>query len=225
MSNELKHSLIRLKENMSKEPVHNDGYEAEIQAGIKEKRNEYLNAVCDPLFAQKTWENYTIRDLNREKVSRVQKWLESGCMGSNDCPEWLVIYGNQGTGKTFLKNLIIKDLYDKHGIHVKSLTMYNLYMQYLDALNSGKLTKLFADLKRHKVLIIDELGRKQLTQAIYDFLFEIVDTIYLENKILVVISNLPPNSTPNKKGISDYLDTARIRENSIMIPLVGDSFR
>ena len=187
------------------------------------KRQKYFKDTIPERYRDIEVKDLIINDENKDQIFQVKEWISSFKKGT-----WLVFSGAQGTGKTLLKNLIIKELYNRHGIKTLSHKMYSIYIKYIDSIKNGNTEAYLNELTSYDAVAIDEIGRKELTQALHDFFFEFVDLMYEKKKTLILCSNLPvknrdDNST--NKTISDYIDLERLREAGTLIPMIGDSFR
>jgi len=185
------------------------------------KRQKYFSDTIPERYRDIEVKDLIINDDNKDQIIKVKEWIDSFKKG-----KWLVFSGTQGTGKTLLKNLIIKELYNRHGIKTMSEKMYSIFIKYTDSLRSGNTESYLNELTKYDAVAIDEIGRKDLTQAVHDFFFEFVDRMYEKKKTLILCSNLPIKSkNDSDKTISDYIDLERLIEAGTLIPMSGDSFR
>ena len=72
--------------------------------------------------------------------------------------ENLIFYGGVGTGKTYLASLIGLNAIQKYGKSIKFYTVASLVNRLLEANEKGTLNKLFKQIEKLDLLILDELG-------------------------------------------------------------------
>lgn len=135
----------------------------------------------------------------------------------------LLFYGHAGTGKTFLCNCIAKDLLDR-GKSVIYLTAFDLFKKITDyKFNNSSLeddpldTILACDL-----LIIDDLGSEFSNSLTNPELFNCINSRLLNNKSVVISTNLNPNQL--KEKYSDRI-ISRIIGNYSIIEIIGEDIR
>ena len=112
----------------------------------------------------------------------------------------LLFYGNPGSGKTFMCNCIAKDLLDKGKIVV-----YQTAFKILEILGDYKLRNSSApDLEisyqllfDSDLLIIDDLGTELTNTFTNTELFNIINTRLIQNKKMIISTNLNPNEIPD----------------------------
>src|SRR5690606_30249600 len=75
-----------------------------------------------------------------------------------DSQENLIFYGGVGTGKTYLATLIGLNAIQRFGRAVKFYTVAGLVNRLLDANEKGSLSRLFKQIEKVDLLILDELG-------------------------------------------------------------------
>ena len=103
--------------------------------------------------------------------------------------ENLILYGGVGTGKTFLSTLIGLSAIQQSGKHVKFYTVAGLVNRLLDTHEKGTLNRLFKQLEKLDLLILDELGYVPLHKQGAELLFQVISMCY-EQKSLIVTTNL-----------------------------------
>jgi len=191
------------------------------------KKRAYIHQV-DKKFIDKTWNDFKRKTKEQKYVyNNCRNWIERFNLG-----KWLVLYGGQGTGKTFLKNMILKDL-ARQGFNYESTTLRDMYSQYLEKQRNGESTKKLEERYASKsILFIDELGRASDTDSLKHFMFSIIDKIYIAKRSLILVSNMmieaddeSEEHDDKKKYISDFIDFERLKECATFIPFYGESYR
>jgi len=190
----------------------------------KEKDRTYFLSQLDHYCKKYTFDDYKILKFKDKGMTVNQEsMLKKARLYSDDfeCGKWLVMFGRQGTGKGMIKNCILKEL-GQRGISFINTDAKTIYNEWLKA-NGNQATESVLDLVMRltstDLLVIDELGRHKITEAMKDFLFDITNIIYKNNKSLMLITNLKINQ------IENYIDKDRLSENTQWIPFYWESYR
>jgi DNA replication protein DnaC len=202
--------IERLKATSSQE--NHDAYQAELKTEHNEKIKKILTEIMDKKYINITWKDYTVESDNQDSFGKVKQWFTAYKQGS-----WLVLKGTQGTGKTMIKNILIKYLYGNHKIKAINTTLYGLYVEYLDSIKNGSTKRLLDKLGNAKLLVIDEIGRKESTTALKDFVFEVMDRLYLNGGSAILITNL--------ESVKEYIDISRLNEVGLSVTFSGKDRR
>ncbi len=189
------------------------------------KKSAYMN-VLDKKYYDCQWEQYKLDTKRQENAfNKIRFFVDNFKLG-----KWLVFYGTQGTGKTFLKNCVLKEL-GKKGFDIYNTTTKTVYNEYLDTVNKKEsIIEFNKNILKHDVIAIDEIGRVTLTESVKNFLFGLVDDIYLNNKTLIITSNLElqegeAENEEKRKDIAAFVDFERIVEKSLIVPFTWESYR
>lgn len=103
--------------------------------------------------------------------------------------ENLIFYGGVGTGKTFLATLIGLQCIQREGKPIKFFTVAGLVNRLLDAHEKGTLSRLYKQIEKADLLILDELGYIPLHKQGAELLFQAISMCY-EQKSLIITTNL-----------------------------------
>jgi len=139
--------------------------------------------------------------------------------------ENVLIVGNSGTGKTHLATALAFTACAQ-GRKVRFYTVTQLVRQLLESREERTSQRLFSQLERCHLLVLDELGYVPFTKIGAELLFEVVSRAY-ERLSLIVTTNLPFESWTEVLG-SERLTGAlldRLTHRVHILEANGESFR
>ena len=133
----------------------------------------------------------------------------------------LLLYGDVGTGKTYIACMIANALIDKgYPVLVTNFarilnTLQGTFerQEYLDSLNQFKL------------LVIDDLGVERDTGFAKEQVFNIIDSRYRAGKPMIITTNLSMQKLATESDLSDKRVYDRIIERCFPIEVSGESRR
>ncbi len=137
----------------------------------------------------------------------------------------ILIVGNSGTGKTHLATALAFAACAQ-GRRVRFFTVTQLVRQLLEAREERSLQRMIAQIERHHLLVLDELGYVPFTKVGAELLFEVVSRAY-ERHSLIVTTNLPFDKWTEVLG-SERLTGAlldRLTHRVHIIEANGESYR
>ena len=136
----------------------------------------------------------------------------------------LLFYGGPGLGKTFLCNCLAKEILDKG-----ATVLYSTAPKLFKALEEFRFNRQEAcdpetieALTEVDLLIIDDLGTEISTLVTVSELFNILNTRLLENKSIIISTNLCPADFTNQ--YSERI-VSRFFGNFKMLKFIGDDIR
>ncbi len=142
-----------------------------------------------------------------------------------DNRENVLLIGNSGTGKTHLATAL-GFAACAQGKKVRFHTITELVTELLERREDKQLGRLFTQLERQHLLILDELGYVPFTKAGAELLFSVVSRAY-ERQSLLVTTNLPFESwvevLGNQRLTGALLD--RLTHRVHIIEANGESYR
>jgi len=124
----------------------------------------------------------------------------------------VLLYGNQGTGKSMYSNLIQYEA-GKKVLSTVRATQREIYSKVLDIGENETLRKYIYP----KYLFLDEVGRVNPTENLSHVFFELINKRYSMNLQTIITSNL-------MTGIGQHVDVDRLKE-FIVIKFEGESRR
>lgn len=168
-------------------------------------RQRYLDATLDP------------------KTVKQSKLIHALTQTSND----LIIVGTVGTGKTHIISAYINELV-KRGIYAKYITEYDFAdlftLRHSKDADTAKRAELeIHHCKNYKVVVIDEVGKRQLTENQNVELDELISARYDNMLRTIIVSNLTPQEI--KDRIKDRAYDRLKGNNAQVIVLDGESMR
>lgn len=166
-------------------------------------------AKIPPMYADKTFADYQI-DAGNKGAFEGAKTLQS-----------LYIFGNPGTGKTFLASVMGNELLNqgKSVIFVDTPTLLDQMRNTFDRESTVTIESLMQKLSKADVLILDDLGTETPTQWAVERLYLVINDRYNANKPLIVTSNYDlqqaadrlNNPVNGERGVTGSRIVSRIR--------------
>ncbi|MCB5237192.1 IS21-like element helper ATPase IstB [Niallia circulans] len=140
--------------------------------------------------------------------------------------ENLIFYGGVGAGKTYLATLIGLNAIQRYGKAVKFYTAASLVNRLLEANEKGNLNKLFKQIEKLDLLILDELGYIPLHKQGDELLFQVISMCY-ETKSIIITTNLQFGQWNHVFGDPILTEAVidRLIHHSHLIVFKGDSYR
>ncbi|XQY91881.1 IS21-like element helper ATPase IstB [Metabacillus sp. HB246100] len=194
-------------------------FEKEIEQREERKTNLLLSQASLPKVNGKPfdWSDIITKDISREDL------LESSFIENQ---ENLIFYGGVGAGKTYLSTLIGLNAIQKYGRSIKFFTVASLVNRLLDANEKGTLNKLFKQIEKLDLLILDELGYIPLHKQGAELLFQVISMCY-ETKSIIITTNLQFGQWNHVFGDPILTEAVidRLIHHSHLIVFNGDSHR
>ncbi|GAE48373.1 mobile element protein [Mesobacillus boroniphilus JCM 21738] len=137
-----------------------------------------------------------------------------------------IFYGGVGVGKTYLATLIGLNAIHRFGKSVKFYTVAGLVNRLLEANEKGTLPKLFKQIEKLDLLILDELGYIPLHKQGGELLFQVISMCY-EAKSIIITTNLQFGQWNHVFGDPILTEAVidRLIHHSHLVVFNGDSHR
>jgi DNA replication protein DnaC len=195
-------------------------FEKEIEQREERKTNLLLKTATLPeLFGKPfDWKDIELgQDIDQESL------LQGTFI---DAKENMIFYGGVGAGKTYLSTLIGLNSIKNHGKRVKFYTVASLVNQLLDAHEKGIMNKLFKQIEKLDMLILDELGYIPLHKQGAELLFQVITLCY-EKRSLIITTNLQFGQWNHVFGDPILTEAVvdRLIHHSHLVLFKGDSHR
>jgi DNA replication protein DnaC len=195
-----------------------------LKEEIERQRLEYKSKQAERLwlesnvgkrFEHATFDSYT-GDSGALKVCR--DWAEICEEGTG-----LVLCGSYGVGKTHLAVACMRKVMELYGVTI----YFNTFAGMLHELKSayGKpeaYSRAMAKYKQVDLLVIDDLGKENMTEWGREILFNVIDERYRNMKSLIITTNLMP--TDLGKHIDEAI-MSRLGQMCKFVKVTGDDYR
>lgn len=187
---------------------------------------EYRSRNVSPEFFDKTLDDYIAKTKGQQAALDAVKELVSSRKGK------LILIGTNGVGKSMLGNIAVKIMGGK------IYTMYEIATRIRQSYVPGaKETELdiLNELIAEPLLVIDEVGRLKMSEAVQDWFSYILDKRHTYNKPFILNGNLHFKNDCEKKEdggcpkcFENYFDTdilSRLTQDSIIIEIIATDYR
>lgn len=198
--------LLTLTENGERkwQEDHNKEIQRQRQEYIKQLK---INSLMDDRFKECTFENFEVTEDNKKYYC----WLKEYALRFDEMKAkniGLILYGQAGTGKSFMSFCIANYLLDnsRSVIACSILTLINKIREY-SSFGNNYMSKFHNAIQKADLFIIDDLGAENNSEWVNSKIYEIIDLRYRSKLPLIITTNLDPDTTlkkklTNKDGIS-----------------------
>ena len=135
----------------------------------------------------------------------------------------LLLWGDVGTGKTFLAGCIANALMDRN-IPVL-MTSFPKLINSLGGLYSGERNEYLQNLNHYQLLIIDDLGVERNTPYVLETVYLVIDERYKSGKPFIITTNLSLQELQNPADLEHGRIYHRIMERCTPIAFSGRNYR
>ena len=161
-------------------------------------------AQIPPNYRGKTFEDYRVDDAN-ERAVKVARWYAEA-----KPPRSLYLYGDCGTGKTFLASIVAQEF-----IRAGWRVIFGDVPSLLDEIkrtfgtneDSGEIIDRYSTCD---LLVLDDIGAGQVTDWNVGVLYEIVNARYGAEKPMIITSNYSLDELTTRLSLSDPFMGKRI---------------
>ncbi len=195
--------------------------EAALEQVRFQRKVEQLKAagLQDEMLRTYTFENdkgYT------PQIKKARKYVESFDTFEKH-GEGLLMWGNVGSGKTFMAGCIANALLNK-GIPVLMTNFSRILLRLTGTLNEDK--NAFLDsMNSYRLLIIDDLGIERSTEFALEQVFSVIDRRCRSGLPMIITTNMTLNAMKNPEDIAHARIYDRVLERCLPIKVTGDRIR
>ncbi len=192
------------------------------------KQQEFLDMVVrnrsvglpDPELRKHTFENdlgYNPKQVDMAK-QYVQHWEEI-----RNTSTGLILWGNVGTGKSFIAGCIANALLDK-GVPV-IMTNFARLLNKLTDMYAGDRNAYIDSFNRYPLMIIDDLGIERNSEFAREQVFSIIDSRYRSQLPMIITTNLSLKKLKNPEDLARARIYDRVMERCMPIRVNDQNIR
>ena len=134
----------------------------------------------------------------------------------------LILYGNVGTGKTFIAACIVNALIDRG--FACYFTNFTRLINQVSGSYSGK-QEFIDKLNNYELLVIDDLAAERETDYTHEIIFNVIDTRCSSRKPLIVTTNLTAEQLKNPDSEKKRRIYSRLLERCTPVEVKGNDRR
>lgn len=185
-----------------------DQKRAEFEAKQREKRINDLRSEGIPDIGMRDWRFENALDRENKIMCAMNRYVDNFRKFRNE-GKGVLLYGNVGTGKTYLSACIANALIDKEipvmmtsitRIANKLMSMYEGKNEYIDNLN------------RYPLLILDDLAAERNTEYMNEIVYTVIDARYRAKLPMIVTTNLTSDQLKDPPDVASARTYSRVLE-------------
>lgn len=224
--------------------AHVEKVQHEIEEAKKKAKMDAYEYLLDKTgligwLGQATFENYLKRVDFEDSVkckAQVVEYANSFLNGESG-DQWLILYGDYGTGKSHLAAAVIRAAIDNGQQHV----YFRIWPEYLERLKATfdrqneceeTQAQITAELRNGNLVVIDDLDKSLPTDWMRGVLYTVLNYRYNEQLPTILTFNYGPldvsSKAPGRLALEEYLGRAiidRILERATLVEFSGPSYR
>ena len=135
----------------------------------------------------------------------------------------MLLWGNTGTGKTFLAACIANALIDQ-GVPVM-MTSFPRILAAVQGLRPEERAGYLDDLNHYRLLVIDDLGAERQSEYALEIVYNVIDGRYKAQKPLIVTTNIPLGEMQKAPNMDYQRIYDRVLAMCVPIKIDGESRR
>ena len=182
-------------------------------------RRTKATCIHDKGLLDCTFEN----DNGSVKQMKVAKWYVDTWKERKFRNDGLLLWGNIGTGKTFLAGCIANALLD-NGVPVL-MTNFSRILNTLTGMYSDDRNQFIDSFNKYSLLIIDDLGIERSSEFALEQVFNVIDSRYRSKKPLIVTTNLTLDELKHPKDLARARIYDRVLERCVPLKINNQNIR
>ncbi len=135
----------------------------------------------------------------------------------------LLLWGDVGTGKTFLAGRIANALMERNIPML--MTSFPKLLNALGGIYSGEKNEYLQSLNRYQLLIIGDLGVERDTPYVLETVYLVIDERYKSGKPFIITTNLSLQELQNPADLEHGRIYDRIMERCVPVAFSGTNYR
>lgn len=191
------------------------------QAAEKQRKEaERINEIRKACFNSESLISSTFDNDDGDNKMLMQvcrKYTEKFSLSS----DWLLLYGNCGTGKSFAAACICNELLSR-GFSARFVTVSEIEKELFSAENK---TYIFAELNKVDILCIDDFGAERDTEYMQQIVYDLIDGRLKSGKPCVITTNLMPKDFSSPKNFTTGRIYSRLLERAVAFEVQGNDRR
>ena len=187
----------------------------------KQEEVERRRQICFSQTNMKSW-NFNNDDRKNPKISDAMKNYVKNFSDFKKEGKGLLLYGNVGTGKTYLAACVANALIDAdYCVKMSNFKELTSKIQGIDS----NFQEVVDSLNRYTLLIIDDLGAERKSEYMQEMVWNVIDARYRSGLPMIITTNLTAEELKKPQDISYSRIYDRILERCFPIEVPGVSRR
>lgn len=156
------------------------------------------------------------------EIKKAQRYVTEWTMIKENCIG-LLLWGDVGTGKTFIAACIANALIEK-GVSVL-MTNFSKILNSLSGMFDVDRNKFIESFNRYSLLIIDDLGIERNSDFALEQVFNVIDSRYRSKKPLIITTNLTLDELKHPKDLAHARIYDRVLERCVPLKVNRQNIR
>lgn len=156
------------------------------------------------------------------EIEKAQRYVTEWAMMKENCIG-LLLWGNVGTGKTFIAACIANALIE-NGVSVL-MTNFSKILNSLSGMFDVDRNKFIDSFNRYSLLIIDDLGIERNSEFALEQVFNVIDSRYRSKKPLIITTNLTLDELKHPKDLAHARIYDRVLERCVPLKVNRQNIR
>ena len=156
------------------------------------------------------------------EIKKAQRYVTEWTMIKENCIG-LLLWGDVGTGKTFIAACIANALIEK-GVSVL-MTNFSKILNSMSGMFDVDRNKFIESFNRYSLLIIDDLGIERNSEFALEQVFNVIDSRYRSKKPLIITTNLTLDELKHPKDLAHARIYDRVLERCVPLKVNRQNIR